>query len=142
VPSKRTDAPAGQRTIEGRVFGDPPWPNAQKYFLKWLSDGIMDRAVRWAFENNWDRVRAALARGDDFTENFNYSQAVGEGFYNARTSTAPRAVYMKTSLFRLTIVPDATAPGGFKVITTFPNGRGFELSDDNWVGKEVVVAFT
>jgi hypothetical protein len=125
MPLKRTDAPAGQRTVEGRIFGDPPWPNRQNFSLKWLSDSIMDRAVRWALENHWNQIRAALAKGEDFAENFNYPQAVGEGFYNAGTNTAPRAVYMKTSLFRLTIVTDSSAPRGIKVITTFPNGRGY-----------------
>ena len=124
MPLKRRDAPAGQRTVEGRIFGDPPWGNRQNFSLNHLSDSIMDRPVRWAMENNWNRIRSALARGDDFVENFTYPQAVGEGFYNAGTNAAPKSVYMKTSLFRLTIVTDSNALGGMKVITAFPNGSG------------------
>lgn len=129
IPLKRrldaSGRPDGTRTIEGRIYGDPPWPRAEPYSFKWLDEGTMDRTVRALLQEHWDSIRATLARGEDYNKTFDIGRAVGEGFRNVGTNAAPNAVYAKTSFVTLRIKAEPNTPGGFTVITTFPNGRGY-----------------
>jgi hypothetical protein len=50
-------APDGTRTIEGRVYGDPPWPEAANYSAKWRGIDVINRVINNYLKANWETVR-------------------------------------------------------------------------------------
>ena len=125
VPLRRSDASLGKRTIEGRIYGDPPWPRAEKYSYKWHDPGTMDRVVEQYLQENWEAIRAELAADETYTRTFDVGQAVGEGFFRSGSNAAPRAVYGQTSLVTVTIEITPGQSATPFIITVFPNGRGY-----------------
>jgi len=118
---------SGVRTIEGRIYGDPPWPNVENYSYRWLDHGIMNQAVNDYVQANWATIRSDLALDGQHRAVFDAGSAVGEGFFNSGMhGFGPRiAQYHKTSLVRLMLklVPGADPARAF-IVTAFPTGRG------------------
>ena len=125
----RLPVPTGVKTIEGRIFGDTGWGRAENNSFRWKSDGIMNRTVNEFIRANWTRIKEALAERGEHSENFNAEGgAVGEGFFDPnQTLPGPRpteAVFMETSLVRITIRLIPGPPPDFFIVTTFPNALG------------------
>lgn len=124
VPLYRVDAAPGDRTIEGRIYGDPPWGNQQNWSYRWLDDSTMNRTVNGYLETNWATVRSDLALDGRHKAIFDAGNVVGEGFYNKGMGGAgPRvAHYTRTSFVSIALELVPGHPPTFVVITTFPSG--------------------
>ena len=113
IPLERGSAPVGDRTIEGRIYGDEPWrtpgpPPPDKpdnYSYKWKDASTMNRTVNDYLQNNWEQVRSDIALNGGHDATFNTGHAVGEGYSNSsyHTSNPPNAVYGQTSMVTITI---------------------------------------
>lgn len=121
LPLRRAEIAPGERSVEGRLYGDPPWNRAERYSYKWLSDSILHRTLHEYLAANWNRVRDELALYGEFEDTFNTASAVGEGFWKEGT----RVHYGKTSLVTIRLRLSDGNPPTMKVITLFPNGRGY-----------------
>jgi hypothetical protein len=127
VPLRRGDAPAGGRTVEGRIYGDPPWGNPQNWSYRWINDSVWQRTVQDYLTGSWERIRSDLAANGQHNATFDAGNLVGEGFYNSGMHGAgPQvAVYHRTSFVSITVrlVPGSSPPR-FYIHTAFPAGRG------------------
>ncbi|HEV2782705.1 MAG TPA: hypothetical protein VGX25_25215 [Actinophytocola sp.] len=124
VPLNRGDAPPGDRTIEGRIYGDPPWNRPENWSYRWTDESTMNRTVNDYVRANWDDIRSELALNGQFEGTFDAGHRVGEGFYNdGMHGSGPRnAHYAQTSYVtvRLRLVPGD--PPGVMVVTAYPSG--------------------
>ena len=144
IPLERGSAPTGDRTIEGRIYGDEPWrtpgppppDKPENFSYKWKDASTMNRTVNDYLQNNWEQVRSDLAVSGRHQATFNTESAVGEGYSNssAGTSNPPNAVYGQTSMVTTVIKAVPGDPSAIKIITAYPNGRGFSSPD----GKDFV----
>jgi hypothetical protein len=129
IPLEQGDAPAGSRTVEGRIYGDPPWAEPANFSYKWMDEATMNEVVNNYLRNNWETVRSDLAMNARHEATFNNGQLAGEGFYNSNygTPNPPNAVYSQTSIVTITLelIPGSNPPA-FRIVRTFPNGRGFQ----------------
>ncbi len=127
IPLERNGVPAGDRNIEGRIYGDPPWDRAETASYKWNDHTTMNQTVNDYLRDNWEQVRSDLALKHLHSATFRTKSAVGEGYYNGgQHGLGPRkAVYGQTSLVTITIVDVPSDPSAIKVVTAFPNGKGF-----------------
>lgn len=78
IPLRRVDNPGG-KTIEGRLFGDPPWARAERASIKWLSDTLMVRVLNEYIRTNWDQIRTDLALNGEHAGGGDAGSAIGEG---------------------------------------------------------------
>lgn len=115
----------GTRTIEGRIYGDPPWGYAANWSHRWTDWTTMHRTINRYLYDNWENIRMDLASGQHRAV-FDAGHRVGEGYFNsAMHSAGPRrAVYHATSLVRIVVqtVPDSDRPQPF-ILSAFPTGR-------------------
>lgn len=127
VPLRRTDAPRGIATIEGRIYGDPPWNGPENWSYRWTSPTVMNDTINTYLRANWEMIRLELAMEGRFQITFDAGNAVGEGFYNAGQMGigAVDAVYHQTSTVSLTLQLIPGQPPSFFVVTAFPAGRGY-----------------
>lgn len=130
VPVSITDAPAGQRTIEGRVYGDAPWPRAENYSYRWIDEATMNRTVNDYIRSNWNQIRSelVLSQNGQYDVTFDAGHLVGEGYYNGNQTVpgAPRqAVPHRTSFVTMTIELIPGNPPSFFIGRAFPAGRGY-----------------
>lgn len=128
IPFRRADAP-GARTIEGRIFGDPPWPRAENASLQWISDAVMNNVVNQIIAENWASIRQELVMfGEASREGVETGNLAGKGFVNENAGGfGPRsAVEIRTSKVTIRLAFDAGPPPDFHVITAFPE-KGFTL---------------
>jgi hypothetical protein len=113
------------RTIEGRIYGDPPWPDVDNWSYRWRDEATMDRTINSLIRENWDRIRGDLAVTEVFSGTFAVEGVVGEGYYNrGMYGTGPRqATYAQTTFvrLRLRLVPNSD-PAEMFVMTAFPSG--------------------
>lgn len=126
IPLARTDAPPGDRTVEGRIYGDPPWGNPQNWSYQWTDASTMNRTVNDYVAANWDTIRSDLALNGTHSATFDTGHRVGQGYYNEGMHGAGQrdAHYHETShaTVRLRLVPGN--PPTFMVVTAFPSGLG------------------
>jgi hypothetical protein len=61
VELERGDPASGERTIEGRIFGDDPWGRPQEGSSRWFSYNEMNTVVNDFIRTNWERIRSELA---------------------------------------------------------------------------------
>ncbi|QTR04541.1 hypothetical protein J7S33_06645, partial [Saccharothrix algeriensis] len=124
VALNRGDAPAGGRTIEGRIYGDPPWGNPQNWSYRWSDDSTMNRTVNDHIQANWETIRSDLALNGEYSVTFDAGHRTGEGFYNdGMYGAGPRSAhYAQTSYatLRMRLIPGD--PPSFFVVTAFPSG--------------------
>jgi len=137
IPLERNGAPAGDRTIGGRIYGDPPWrPSAStsrrplppdNFSYKWKDVATINRTVNKYLQDNWEQVRSDLAQGQRHEATFNTKSVVGEGYYNnGQHGVGPRqATYGKTNTVTITINTVPTDPSAINIIRAFPNGKGY-----------------
>ena len=124
VPLNRGDAAPGDRTIEGRIYGDPPWGRPENWSYRWMDESTMNRTVNDYVRANWDNIRSSLALDGEFDATFDAGHRTGEGFYNeGMYGAGPRSAhYGQTShvTLRLRLIPGD--PPQFMVVTAFPSG--------------------
>ena len=128
IPLKRGDAPAGARTIEGRITGDPPWGDPANFSYKWIDEPTMNRVVNEHLRANWEKIRSDVAVNGRYEATFNQGNLVGEGFFNQSFGTPEpaRPVFSQTSTVTITIdLAPGRNPPAIRIIRAFPNGRGF-----------------
>ena len=128
VALRQTDAPAGTRTIEGRIYGDAPWGKAENYSYKWLDKSTMNQTINEYIQKNWNQIREDLVFGNrhEHKTTFDAGKAVGEGFYNKNQMGmgVRQAEYGKTSTVTIVITLDQIEPPSPIVVTAYPNGKG------------------
>lgn len=122
VPLRREDAGPGERSIEGRIYGDRPWDRRENTSSRWLSEEVMKSTVEEHVRQHWGEIVERLATGQSCKTTFDAGHPVGEGFINANRGTSgPRqAVYGQTDDVTLIIDIDPTT-GEPYVVTAYPN---------------------
>ncbi|MFD4461783.1 putative T7SS-secreted protein [Nocardia sp. NPDC058480] len=124
VPLNRGDAPQGDRTIEGRIFGDPPWGNQQNWSYRWLDRETMNSTVNDYLRANWDAIRSDLALDGRHRAVFDAGRPTGLGFYNeGMYSPGPRSAHLhhaRNAAVVFELIPGS--PPSFMVITAYPAG--------------------
>ncbi|MBM2621797.1 hypothetical protein JIG36_40465 [Actinoplanes sp. LDG1-06] len=124
VPMRRSPDPE-TLTIEGRIFGDPPWGHSESRSYRWTDHSTMNREVNRYVRENWEAIRSDLALTGRHKDGFDAHHRVGEGFYNKGMHGAgPReAVYGVTSLVivRIKLVAGSDPPQVF-VDSAYPSG--------------------
>ncbi|WP_405134901.1 hypothetical protein [Nocardia sp. NBC_01388] len=124
VPLNRDDAPPGDRTIEGRIYGDPPWAHAQNWSYRWADTSTMSRTINDYLQANWETVRSDLALDEFHKATFDTGHLTGEGFYNeGMNGLGPKSARSSRTSFAtvvLNLVPGR--PPSFVVISAYPAG--------------------
>jgi hypothetical protein len=98
------------------------------YSLKWLDKANLNRVVNEYLRVNWEQIRSDLALNKPLQGHINTqntTSAIGEGFKNSGTASVPKSSYVKTSLWTIVIRLVPGDSSRIKVITGFPNGRGY-----------------
>lgn len=113
------------RTIEGRIYGDPPWPGPENWSYRWSDPATMNRTVNNLIRENWETIRSDLAMYGRFRGAFDFGRVIGEGYFNSGMhGTGPRqATYAPTAFVQLTLrlVPGSDPPEMF-IVTAYPSG--------------------
>ncbi|SBT49341.1 hypothetical protein [Micromonospora auratinigra] len=130
-PGVRLDRDPNQtdRTIEGRIYGDPPWNGHANYSYRWDDPSVQNRAINQYVSQHWDDIRHDLAATGEHSGNFNYGNRVGEGFYNdGAYGAGPRNAHHHATSHaevRISIVPGSDPPKPY-IVSAFPsaNPRG------------------
>lgn len=114
------------RTIEGRIYGDPPWGNQATYSFRWDNPSVQNRAINEYVNQHWDNIRHDLARSGEHSATFDFGNRVGEGYYNdGAYGVGPRrAHHHVTSYFevRINIVPGSNPPEPY-IVSAFPSAN-------------------
>jgi hypothetical protein len=136
IPMERSlDAngqPDGTRTIEGRIFGDPPWNvdgGRQSFSARWFSEETINITINRYLRANWEAIRSDLALDGEHSNVFTPEQGglVGEGYFNRNygTPNPPASGQFHGSLVSIALRFVPGNPPTLAIITTFPNLRGF-----------------
>jgi hypothetical protein len=116
-----------EKTVEGRIYGDPPWGKAVSASYKWTDPSTMNREINEYIRKNWATIRDDLAFTDFHESTFDAGHRVGQGYYNkGMYGAGPRqAEYGETSLVRVRIgLVEGSDPAEPFIITAFPAGLG------------------
>lgn len=115
----------GARTIEGRIYGDPPWGRTENWSYRWTDPSTMNRTVNEYVRDNWQAIRSDLAADGVHRGGFDAGHRVGEGYYNTGMyGSGPVASrYATTSMVtvRIKMVPGSDPPEPF-ILTAYPAG--------------------
>ncbi|MEH1766433.1 hypothetical protein [Nostoc sp.] len=137
IPEERTlDAngqPDGTRTIEGRIYGDPPWNQPgeggrQNFSAKWLTQDILNQTINRYLRNNWEQIRSDLAIEGEHSNSFDAGKIVGKGYFNRNFGQPGGPVAQGPTVTPMVFIAIKFVPGNppsFYVITTYPTLRGF-----------------
>jgi hypothetical protein len=125
--------PDGTRTIEGRIYGDPPWNQPggggkQNFSAKWLSQDILNQTVNRYLKNNWEQIRSDLAVDGEHSNSFDAGQIVGKGYFNKNFGQPGGPVAEGPAVTPMVFIAIKFVPGNppsFYIITTYPTLRGF-----------------
>jgi hypothetical protein len=113
------------RTVEGRIYGDSPWPKAETWSYKWTDVSTMNRTINEYVRQNWEAIRSDLAIDGFHSGSFDAGHLVGQGYYNRAmyTSGQRQAQFGETSFVqaRIQVVPGSNPPEPF-ILTAFPSG--------------------
>ena len=130
VALERAGAPPGTRTVEGRIYGDPPWNQPgeggqQNYSFRWTNDTVMNRAINDYLRAHWEQIRSDLAMNLEHDATFNAGASVGEGYYNQRmfqpgAAANPQATFITTRWVTIVIRVVPGNPPGFYIHTAYP----------------------
>lgn len=125
VPLERAVG-SGHRTIEGRIYGDPPWGGEATYSFRWDDSSVQNRAINAYVRENWDGIRVDLATIGKHEARFDFGNRVGDGYYNdGAYGAGPRhAHYHTTSHVKvlIKIVPGSDPPEPY-IVSAFPNAN-------------------
>jgi hypothetical protein len=122
---ERAGAPAGVRTVEGRIYGDAPWGRAENNSYKWIDEATMNRTINDYIQSNLDEICWTLATRRELAVTFDAGKLVGEGYYNeGQGGFGPRnAKYGQTSYVRLVLKLDQIEPMKIVVVTAYPSAK-------------------
>jgi hypothetical protein len=130
IPMERDPAlshdPAA-KSIEGRIYGDAPWRNAENRSFKWIDASTLKREINGYVQQNWEVIRSDLAMQKQHLAFFDAGHRVGHGYYNKGWYGAGsrQAVYAETSLVRIRFrIDENTDPPQAFILTSFPAGLG------------------
>jgi hypothetical protein len=125
--SYKTDTSTATRTIEGRIYGDPPWKTPKNFSYKWMDEPTMDKTINDYIQTNWDDICWELAKNWSFNRTFDAGKLVGEGFFNeSQVASSPRsAKYGQTSYVTLRLKLDQSEPPRLILVAAFPAGKGY-----------------
>jgi hypothetical protein len=128
IPLRREDVGPGERSIEGRIYGDTPWDRTDNWSYRWIDNTTWQRAIQTHIQANWANITQPLTTKGFYRQTFDAGYLVGEGFYNSGMhGMGPRkAVYHQTSYvtIRIEAVLDSD-PLEFFIVTAYPDGKGF-----------------
>jgi len=121
--------PNGTKTIEGRLFGDPPWPRRENTSTRWDSEDVINTTLHTYLDTHWKTVSRDLAtsRLHEHSAVFDAGHRVGQGLAN-NNAGHPGAAAMPpsvshpevTSLVRVTIRLVPHRQGQLFIVTSFP----------------------
>jgi hypothetical protein len=94
---------AGAMSIEGRIYGDPPWSRRVTRSYQWTDLAILDGAVNAYVRRNWAAIRIDLANRCRHDGVADAGRVVGRGYESSGTKDAGRARYREVSQFRVCI---------------------------------------
>jgi len=123
--------PDGTRTIEGRIYGDPPWNTdggKQNFSAKWLSEDVLNQTVNRYLRNNWEQIRSDLAVSGEHANSFDAGQVIGKGYFNKNYGQPGGPVSQGPAPTSMVFIAIKFVPGNppsFYIITTYPTLRGF-----------------
>jgi hypothetical protein len=113
------------RTIEGRIYGDPPWGRPENWSYRWADPSTMNRTINEYVRQNWETIRHDLAFDGQHRGGFDAGHRIGEGYVNRGMFGAGQRVsqFASTSLvkIRIQLAPGSDPPVPF-VVTAFPSG--------------------
>jgi hypothetical protein len=122
-PSIRLRRKAGVKTIEGRIYGDPPWRSRVSRSYQWTDLPVLNYTVNTYVRQNWTVIRIDLARSCRHDGVADADRLVGRGYDSSGTSgTGPaRARYREVSQFKICIrlMPKIDPAVPF-ILSTFP----------------------
>jgi hypothetical protein len=126
-PQIRLQRSTTDRTIEGRIYGDPPWTGPESWSYQWKDVPTMNRVINGLIRENWEDIRSELATTNFFKKSFYVGDVVGHGYHNqGMYGAGPRqSAYSVAAGVRLTIflVPNSD-PAELFVMTAFPTVMG------------------
>lgn len=121
--------PTGTRTIEGRLYGDPPWRRRGEFSARWLNEDVLNQTVNRYVQNNWEAIRMELAHRRGYEGVFG-TATIGAGYYNdtnrGGTDANPIPREWRPSMTRITIKVDPADVSRFYVVSAFPDMRGMD----------------
>ncbi|MFC4128649.1 putative T7SS-secreted protein [Nocardia rhizosphaerae] len=124
MPLHRGDAPEGERTVEGRIYGDDPWARPENWSYRWRDEETMNRTVNEYLRANWETVRSDLALDGRHRATFDAERTTGDGFFNeGMHGVGPRSAHYDHARFaavRFELMPGD--PPSIMVVTAFPSG--------------------
>jgi hypothetical protein len=115
------------RSVEGRIYGDPPWAKVEGKSYQWTDPSTMNREINKYVRDNWNSIRDDLALDTYHDGVFDAGHRIGRGYYNkGMYGAGPRqAEYGETSLVRVRIrLVAGSDPVEPFVVTAFPAGLG------------------
>jgi hypothetical protein len=121
----RSQGGPGVATLEGRIYGDPPWNGTENWSYGWLSESVMNRTVNELLRQNWEAIRSDLALSLRSDRTLDAGAEIGQGFFNRGMYGAGpvRSQYSRAQHVRLRIriVPNSDPPQMY-ILTAFPVG--------------------
>jgi hypothetical protein len=122
--------PDGTQTVEGRVYGDPPWDvegGQQNKSFHWRTWDLLNETVNRYLRAHWAQIREDLALLGSHDATADAGKPVGDGYFNRRAyqpgahdNPVPQRIN-NVSRFTIRI---RFNPGGhppFFILTTFPD---------------------
>jgi hypothetical protein len=79
-PSIPLQRRAGVKTIEGRIYGDPPWRTRVTRSYQWTDLATLNSAVSAYVRQNWTVIRTDLASGQRHEGVADAGRLVGRGY--------------------------------------------------------------
>jgi hypothetical protein len=109
--------------LRQRVMGQHPSMPQSRHAMKFASREVHERAVNQAFRQHRDEIIQHFASGGTYREWTIDFPGAGTGFSNVGTRRNP--IVQPATADRVTIAFDAdpSAPGGFRMVTAFPDVR-------------------
>ncbi|MEE6260108.1 hypothetical protein [Plantactinospora sonchi] len=113
-------------TIEGRIYGDPPWGNHATYSFRWDDPSVQNRAINEYVNQNWEQIRHELAVNGRHDGGFDFGNRVGEGYYNdGAYGAGPRQAHHHVTSYveiRIRVVPGSN-PSEPYILSAFPSAN-------------------
>jgi hypothetical protein len=115
---------AGEKTIEGRVHGDPPWRRRVTRSYQWIDLPTIDHTVNSYVRRHWAVIRLDLAHRHRHEGVANAGRVVGRGYDHSGSPGTGPARYREISRFKvcLRLALDAVPAVPF-VVSAFPWSR-------------------
>ncbi|MDI6105707.1 hypothetical protein QLQ12_44720 [Actinoplanes sp. NEAU-A12] len=120
IPLRRT---AGAKTIEGRIYGDPPWRGRVSRSYQWTDLPTLNYAVNTYVRRRWTVIRIDLARRHCHVGLADAGRLVGQGYDSTGVlGRGPeRARYREVSQFKVCIrLPPKADPAVPFILSAFP----------------------